>query len=113
MSVIAYPSSPEHVPLSPQIAAVAGARFLDTFRIAPDDLEVANWIFDQISAHSVAGRRVHDVNIVATMLTQVTLLVTFNARDFRAFEGVIDVIALAADSAPDNQRGGYGYRQDV
>lgn len=94
----ANPSAPERLPLSPQIAALAAARFLDTFRIAPDGLDVANRLLDLIAAHSVAGRRVHDVNIVATMLTHdITRLVTFNPRDFRAFGGLINVIALNAD----------------
>ena len=92
------PSAPERIPLSPRIAAVAAARFLDTFRIVPDGLDVATRLLDLIADHAVAGRRVHDLNIVATMLTHnITRLVTFNARDFRAFGGRIDVIALNAD----------------
>jgi predicted nucleic acid-binding protein len=89
------PSAVERVPLSPQIAAVAAARFLDTFRIAPDGLDVATRLLDLIAAHSVVGRRVHDVNIVATLLAHdITRLVTFNPRDFQVFGGLIDVIAL-------------------
>jgi predicted nucleic acid-binding protein len=84
----ANPSAPERLPLPPQIAAVAVARFLDIFRIAPDGLNVATRLLELIADHSVAGRRVHDVNIVATMLTHdITRLVTFNPRDIRAFGG--------------------------
>ena len=39
------------------------------------------------------GKQVHDANIVATMLAHgETHLLTFNAADFRRFEGLIEVV---------------------
>ena len=50
---------------------------------------------DQLArSHSFAGKQVHDANIVATMLAHgQTRILTFNARDFRRFEPLIEIIA--------------------
>jgi hypothetical protein len=41
---------------------------------------------------SGAGRQVHDVNIVATMLEHgIYRLLTFNAADFKRFVGIIEL----------------------
>jgi predicted nucleic acid-binding protein len=43
----------------------------------------------------VAGRQVHDANIVATMLANgITRLLTFNVADFRRFAALISVETL-------------------
>lgn len=48
----------------------------------------------------VAGRRIHDANIVATMLAHgVRQLVTFNVADFRRFGDRIDMLGGAETSA--------------
>jgi predicted nucleic acid-binding protein len=81
------------VPISMEEGMRAVDRFQRTMRI----LEVgpAVWAeFDRL-ARSVrfAGKQVHDANIVATMLAYgQTRLLTFNAKDFRRFEPLIEVI---------------------
>jgi predicted nucleic acid-binding protein len=45
-----------------------------------------------LATHPVAGRQVHDANIVATMLANgITRLLTFNIADFRRFAGLIAI----------------------
>ena len=54
-------------------------------------------LLDLIARYGVRGRLVHDANIVATMLTHgIPRLLTFNARDFRRFGDLIEIMALGA-----------------
>jgi predicted nucleic acid-binding protein len=55
-------------------------------------------------AHSVSGAQVHDARLVAAMrVHQVTLLLTFNTRDFVRYAGITPVHPQALDRGPQQQ----------
>jgi predicted nucleic acid-binding protein len=67
-------------------------RFRTTFRVAEERASALDRLIELISAHRVAGRQVHDANIVATMLDcSVYRLLTFNGADFRRFVPLIEI----------------------
>ncbi len=99
LSVVTRPdaSRPEEAPLPPQAAVDAATHFLATFWLAGEDQDVSRRLLDLIARYGVRGRLVHDANIVATMLTHgIPRLLTFNARDFRRFGDLIEIMALGA-----------------
>ncbi len=65
----------------------------ERFEILEDGIEVADMLKRLCSEVSVAGKQVHDANIVATMLTHGEhRLLTFNGRDFRRYGTRIELI---------------------
>lgn len=61
-------------------------RLLTQFPLLDDTAAVFQHWLQLVSTYGVIGRRVHDVRIVAVMLTHtITHLLTFNDDDFRAF----------------------------
>ena len=81
---------------------VATVRQLETlFRIAEENATVTARLLDLLERTPVGGRQVHDVNIVATMLSHgVTRLVTENTTDFKRFADLITVLPLGAVDQP-------------
>ena len=78
------------LPIGTAIADVRG--FQQVFSVAEDRPVVLDRLLVLLSAHSGAGRQVHDANIVATMLEHgIYRLLTFNAADFRRFAGIIQL----------------------
>ena len=70
---------------------------LDRLTRYVDILEDAAELWDVLrslsSTHAFGSKQVHDANIVATMLTcGETRLLTFNTKDFRRFEPLIEII---------------------
>ena len=64
--------------------------------LCPETEQVAERLLGLVRQHAIAGKRIHDANLVATMLTQgIGVLVTENADDFDDF-GDIEVIDTAA-----------------
>jgi predicted nucleic acid-binding protein len=60
--------------------------FAQRFWLIEDGPEVRTRLMSLLANYSVAGKQVHDTNIVATMLTNgITRLLTFNVADFRRF----------------------------
>lgn len=54
--------------------------------------KVAARLATLVEEHAIRGKRIHDANIVATMLTHgIRILVTLNPRDFAPYSDVIDV----------------------
>lgn len=78
---------------TPMPMAVERARFFaQRFQVADDGPDVRAQLLTLLSTHDVAGKRVHDANIVATMLAHgITHLLTFNTADFRRFADVITI----------------------
>jgi hypothetical protein len=71
-------------------------RFRTMFRVAEDRASVLDRLIEILSAHRVAGRQVHDANVVATMLDcRVHRLLTFNGADFKRFVPLIEIDPLA------------------
>lgn len=69
-------------------------RLAASIRILEDSPQVAETFIALCREVPVGGRQIHDVNIVATMLAYgERQLLTFNAADFRRFEGRIELIA--------------------
>jgi predicted nucleic acid-binding protein len=63
------------------------------FNIAEDGPEVFSELCFLLGRIPVAGKQVHDANIVATMLVHgETRLLTFNEADFRRFGSLIEVV---------------------
>jgi predicted nucleic acid-binding protein len=66
-------------------------RFRTAFRVAEERASAFDRLIEILSAHRVAGRQIHDANIVATMLDcGVRRLLTFNAADFQRFVPLIE-----------------------
>lgn len=67
-------------------------RFRTQFHIADERPSVLERLIETLLAHWVAGRQVHDANIVATMLAHgERRILTFNGADFRRFAGSIEI----------------------
>lgn len=70
-------------------------RFAATFDILEDGPEVGALLDELCRSVAVAGRQVHDANIVATMLAHgETRLLTANRGDFQRFEPRIEVVGI-------------------
>ena len=70
--------------------------FLSTFDLLEDGPEVTRVLIALCREVAVAGRRVHDANIVATMLAHAEeRLLTFDLQDFRRYDGRITLLDLA------------------
>ena len=74
-------------------ALVDVARFAKDFDILEDGPAVAAQLVQLCGAVAVAGRQVHDANIVATMLAHgETRLMTANRSDFQRFQPLIEIL---------------------
>jgi predicted nucleic acid-binding protein len=70
-------------------------RFAAAFEILEDGPEVGALLVELCRGVAVAGRQVHDANIVATMLAHgETRLLTANRSDFQRFEPRIEVVGI-------------------
>lgn len=70
--------------------------FGDHFSIAEDSALVTEHLLRLLTDHDVGGKRIHDANIVATMLALgIPKLLTHNVADFARFNGLIQVEPLA------------------
>ena len=68
-------------------------RFSDVFEILEDGPGVAAQLVQLCRTIALAGRQVHDANIVATMLAHgETRLLTSNRSDFRRFGQLIEIV---------------------
>ena len=76
--------------------------FRASFRVVADDPAVLDRLVTLIRQIPTAGRRVHDANIVATMLTHgVRRLLTHNTGDFERYAQLITIVPLVIPtSAP-------------
>ncbi len=69
------------------------ARFARSFDVLEDGPEVSARLVELCRTVRLAGRQVHDANIVATMLAHgEDRLLTMNRSDFRRFEPQIEVV---------------------
>jgi predicted nucleic acid-binding protein len=79
------------LPMAEAIADVEG--FEQDFNVAEDGPEVFAELRRLLIRVPIAGKQVHDANIVATMLAHgITRLLTFNAADFRRFGSLIELV---------------------
>lgn len=82
--------------------ALADVRdFQQRFQVANEGPEVTERLLALLTAVPTHGRRIHDVNIVATMLVYgIRRLLTHNTDDFVRFAACIEVIPLVPPSVP-------------
>ena len=94
LAVVTRPQA--DAPALPMSAAIERVRFfVQRFWVAEDGAIVRPDLLRLLSIYPVAGRQVHDTNIVATMLANgITRLLTFNLGDFRRFAGEIIIEGL-------------------
>lgn len=88
---------PGQVPL-PMAQALADAEsFERDFNVAEDGPDVFDRLLGLLARVPVAGKQVHDANLVATMLAYgITRLLTFNEADFRRFGALISLEPVLA-----------------
>ena len=84
------------IPIAREVAIQDVERLASTFQVLEDGPEVTNWLMLLCREAPLGGKQIHDVNIVATMLTYGEhRLLTFNPADFRRFEGRIELVETA------------------
>jgi predicted nucleic acid-binding protein len=67
------------------------------FRIADDTGQVTAQLLALIKAYPVAGKQIHDANIVATMLAYgISTLLTLNTADMERYEPLIKLQQISA-----------------
>lgn len=83
-------------PPFPATIVIRQARHFEAcLRVAEDGPEVMRRLLELVEQASVGGKRIHDANIVATMLAYgISTLVTHNTSDFLPFSGLITVKPL-------------------
>jgi predicted nucleic acid-binding protein len=84
----------------PVAMLTAGVRhFQARFRIAEDDAMVTNRLVELLEQIPIAGKQIHDANIVATMLAYgIQRLLTHNTADFGRYSSHIIVLPLIPDN---------------
>ena len=81
------------VPMAALIGDVQS--FERQFLLAEDGTAVTTELLNLLSTIPIAGKQVHDANIVATMLSHgIQKVVTHNVKDFNRYAGLISVIPL-------------------
>jgi predicted nucleic acid-binding protein len=72
------------------------------FRVANEGPEVTMRLLALLAEVPTYGRRIHDANIVATMLVYgIPRLLTHNTDDFRRFAALVEILPLVPPAAPD------------
>ena len=67
---------------------------VNTLQILSDGPAVTNRLVALCREIPVGGRQIHDANIVATMIAHgERRLLTFNPRDFRRYDGLIELVS--------------------
>ena len=83
------------VSITREDALNAVQRFVNTFQVLEDGPFVTKTLISLCREVVVAGKHIHDANIVATMLAHgERKLLTFNTADFRRYGDRIELVAL-------------------
>jgi len=94
---------PQQFPMPPSLDTVVAQvrQFQQRFRVASEGPEVTTRLLALLIEVPTRGRRVHDANLVATMLVYgVRRLLTNNTDDFVRFAAFIDVLPLVPPLTP-------------
>jgi predicted nucleic acid-binding protein len=77
----------------PMSVAIERVRFFaQRFWMAEDGPQVRARLLSLLASYAIAGKQVHDANLVASMLAYgVGRLLTFNVGDFRRFDEIITI----------------------
>ena len=83
-------------PLPMPVALADIRRFASAFEVLEDGQAVTDMLATLCRDVGVAGKQVHDANIVATMLTHgERRLATFNVKDFRRYGQRVELVPLS------------------
>lgn len=83
----------DEIPVSSLVRDVRG--FEASLIVLDDEPEVTARLLETLEQNSVAGKQIHDANIVATMLVhKIPSLLTHNTADFKRYKKIITVIPL-------------------
>jgi predicted nucleic acid-binding protein len=75
--------------------------FAQRFRVADEGVQVTTQLLALLAELPIAGLKVHDANIVATMRAyQIPRLLTHNTDDFIRFAAFVEVLPLVPPAAP-------------
>ncbi|MBX9894918.1 MAG: PIN domain-containing protein [Nitrosomonas sp.] len=70
-------------------------QFLEQFNVADDSLGVTEKLLNLMTHYEISGKKVHDANIVATMLAySIPAILTHNTKDFERFSDIVTVEAI-------------------
>ena len=76
-------------PLSSKEVASDIEKWESIFQIADETEEVTGILVELIKTHDIQGKKIHDANIIATMMVNlIETLFTFNTDDFKRFKNV-------------------------
>lgn len=76
-------------PLNPNQAKQLGMQLLYQFVFLPSNNYSRLFLLESVEKYSLAGRKIHDANIVAVMRAHgVKKIFTFNQKDFSNFEAI-------------------------
>ncbi len=88
-------------PLTPDQVSGIVRHWSGLLKVADDGEDVTEALLDLLGAVPMAGARVHDANIVATMRAKgLSTLMTLDPDGFVAFDGLIRVECLSEDNHP-------------
>ncbi len=91
--VVTHPLTSEK-PFSIAEAVNCVGDFLETLIILPEHDGIVEKLLHLVSKYHIVGKRIHDANIVALMLShQIHYLATANEKDFKGF-AEIEIISL-------------------
>jgi predicted nucleic acid-binding protein len=91
--VVTHPLTSEK-PFSITEATHCIEKFTETLVVLPEDDAIVEKLFQLISKYNIVGKRIHDANVVALMLShQIHHLATANEKDFARFTE-IEIIAV-------------------
>jgi predicted nucleic acid-binding protein len=75
--------------------------FAQWFHVADEGAQVTTHLLALVAELPIAGRQMHDANIVATMQAyQIPRLLTQNTDDFLRFAAFVEVLPLVPPAAP-------------
>lgn len=76
-------------PLNSEEIAKDISKWEKMFKVADETEEVTDNLKILISKYNIKGKRIHDTNIVATMMVEdVSTLFTYNIKDFKSFDEI-------------------------
>ena len=81
--------------LAKEIVLEQVTQFIKKLKVADDTLNVSEHLLQLLADFKVGGKQIHDANIVATMLAyNIPCLLTHNVKDFKRFEGIIEIVSI-------------------
>ncbi|MBX3617733.1 MAG: PIN domain-containing protein [Nitrosomonas sp.] len=70
-------------------------QFLEQFNVADDNLAVTEKLLNLMTRYQIGGKKIHDANIVATMLAYgIPAILTHNTKDFERFGDIVIVESI-------------------